>query len=90
MALLENCRSEICEYSGLNLLVDFLMETPLTYRKIQDEEKHINKMSESELSACERVLQKSAIAISRFCREPKYSMAIVELGSKIKFSFVNY
>lgn len=77
MALLENCRVEIAEYNGLNLLIDFLMETPFSYTV---NEKGDIKSSESELSACERVLQKAAIAISRFCREPKYSILLVELG----------
>ena len=77
MALLEGCRLEISEYNGLNLLIDFLMETPFGYKN-NDKTDLIS--SESELSACERVLQKAAIAISRFCREPKYSILLVELG----------
>ncbi len=79
MALLENCRVEIAEYNGLNLLIDFLMETPYSYMA---DKLDASKTNESELSACERVLQKAAIAISRFCREPKYSILLVELGGK--------
>ena len=35
---------------------------------------------ESEISACERVQQKAAIAISRFCKESKYATILIELG----------
>ena len=35
---------------------------------------------ESEVSACERVQQKAAIAISRFCKESKYATVLIELG----------
>ena len=82
MALLDNCRNEIAEYNGLNLLIDFLMEIPSNYSQSEGHDNHNNngKSSESELSACERVLQKTAIAISRFCRENKYSLVLVELG----------
>lgn len=76
MALLDNCRSEIAEYNGLNLLIDFLMETPFNYMSNDKDA----KAKSNELSACERVLQKAAIAISRFCREPKYSILLVEIG----------
>jgi hypothetical protein len=47
MALIENCRNEIFEFNGLNLLVDFLFESPGDY-----------EISETELNACERVLIK--------------------------------
>ena len=68
MALLESCRGEIFEFNGLNLLVDFLFESPSEY-----------EANETELNACERVLQKAAIAISRFCKESKYSLIFLEL-----------
>ena len=97
MALLDNCRNEIAEYNGLNLLIDFLMETPSNYTQLEGLDNN-NKSSESELSACERVLQKAAIAISRFCRENKYSILLVELGGidlmiclfKIFYSFKKF
>lgn len=91
MALLEDCRTEIAEYNGLNLLIDFLMESPFNYMPNESIESKA-KSNESELSACERVLQKTAIAISRFCREPKYSILLVEIGGKqqLKVSFNNY
>lgn len=92
MALLDNCRAEVAEYNGLNLLIDFLMETPFSY---MNEKIDASKITESELNACERVLQKAAIAISRFCREPKYSILLVELGGKhilyfIKIDLIRY
>lgn len=74
MALLENCRYDIAEFNGLNLLVDFLNERPLNYLN--------NNTIESELNACERVQQKAAIAISRFCKESKYTSQLIELGGK--------
>ena len=73
MALLESCRSEIFEFNGLNLLVDFLFETPNDY-----------EANETELTACERVLQKAAIAISRFSKENKYSQIFLELEGNNK------
>jgi hypothetical protein len=87
MALLDDCRVEIAEYNGLNLLIDFLMETPFSY---MSDKIDASKVNESELSACERVLQKAAIALSRFCREPKYSILLVELGGKKYFSVFNF
>ena len=41
-----------------------------------------NNSVESELNACERVQQKAAIAISRFCKEPKYTSQLIELGGE--------
>lgn len=38
---------------------------------------------EPELLACERVQQKSAIAISRFCKEKQYSMSLIDLSSNL-------
>lgn len=77
MALLETCRSEIFEFNGLNLLVDFLNENPSNYM-VHCASK--NDSAESEISACERVQQKAAIAISRFSKEPKYASVFIELG----------
>ena len=47
MALLESCRGEIFEFNGLNLLADFLFESPSDYES-----------NETELNACERVIIK--------------------------------
>lgn len=83
MALLENCRNDIAEFNGLNLLVDFLNERPLNYFNQSStnlENSEIETSVESELSACVRVQQKAAIAISRFCKETKYTSQLIDLG----------
>ena len=87
MVLLENCRSEIFEFNGLNLLIEFLNEKPSNYiSEIEnnDQSSFLLKQDsiESEISACERVQQKAAIAISRFCKEAKYASILIELGGK--------
>lgn len=51
----------------------------------------INKnIYEPELLACERVQQKSAIAISRFCKEKQYSMSLIDLSSKFYLFYLFY
>lgn len=85
MALLPSCRTEIAEFNGLNLLVEFLNETPsnyLNYSNDIDQSSFPSKNNsiESEINACERVQQKAAIAISRFCKESKYALILIELG----------
>lgn len=142
MALLENCRSEIVEYNGLNLIADFLNEQPSMYMQSNMQQQnglnnshgtnssemmlssslsssfdynnnnhnnssqnvcYVNSSNHSsgnlnssngsakppqqqpmcyepELLACERVQQKSAIAISRFCKEKQYTMGLIDLG----------
>lgn len=74
MALFENSRNDIVELNGLNLLCELLNERPSDYN--QNESKSID----SELSACERVQQKSAIAISRFSKDPKHALSLAELN----------
>ena len=89
MVLLENCRTEISEFNGLNLLVEFLNEKPSTYTSEMENNDQSGCFSnkqdsiESEISACERVQQKAAIAISRFCKESKYASILIELGGLI-------
>jgi hypothetical protein len=97
MALLEKCRLEIYEFNGCKLLIDFLNERPCSYispqsnsqssLKILNDNINTNNI-ESEMNACERVQQKSAIAISRFCKEAKYSNVFVELGGISFFVFL--
>lgn len=82
MALIENCRYDISEFNGLNLLIDFLNERPINYMNLDSSKNSI----ESELNACERVQQKAAIAISRFCKEPKYTSQLIDLGGVLKFN----
>ena len=50
--------SEIRKYHGVELLVRFLQERPP------------DVATDAELTACEHVQQKAAIALSRLCREP--------------------
>lgn len=82
MALLESCRTEIVDFNGLQLLLEFLNEKPSNY--IENPINYLNGGSydtvESEISACERVQQKAAIAISRFCKEAKYTSLLIDLG----------
>ncbi|RNA14597.1 inscuteable -like protein [Brachionus plicatilis] len=78
MALLENCRYDISEFNGLNLLIDFLNEQPSNYMSLDSSRNTV----ESELNACERVQQKAAIAISRFCKEAKYTSQLIDLGGE--------
>jgi hypothetical protein len=89
MALLENCRAEIVEFNGLNLVMDFLNEKPANYKNklYLKDNVEVNDPDESEVKACERVLQKTAIAISRFSKEIKYSQTLVELGGKVNLAF---
>ena len=85
MVLLESCRADISEFNGLNLLIEFLNEKPSNYISDMDNNDHSSFLTkqdsiESEISACERVQQKAAIAISRFCKESKYATILIELG----------
>ena len=67
MALYENCMQDIIEFNGLNLILEFLNENP---------DDHSNQ--EAELSACERVQQKSAIALNRFAKKINYAQLLIE------------
>jgi hypothetical protein len=77
MALLENCRKEIADFNGLNLLMEFLNEKPSDYITNSS---NCGNLIESDLSACERVQQKASIAISRFCKETKYCHQFIDMG----------
>lgn len=68
MAQSSSCFDEIVEHDGLKLLLSFLNLTPNA------------KLSEAELAACERVHQKSAIALTRLAKDPKYAQTIVSSG----------
>lgn len=82
MALLESCRNEIVDFNGFQLLLEFLNEKPSNY--IEHPINYLNGGSydtvESEISACERVQQKAAIAVSRFCKDPKYTSQLIDYG----------
>lgn len=68
MAQSSSCFDEIVEHDGLKLLLSFLNLIPHT------------KLSEAELAACERVHQKSAIALTRLAKEAKYAQIVVNSG----------
>jgi hypothetical protein len=99
MALFENCRLDIVEFNGLNLLGDFLNEKPSNYNKLIKNNKQNNEddddddgiyeenedINDSEITACERVQQKAAIAINRFAKEPQFATLLVELGGLYLF-----
>lgn len=67
MVAVDNCRQCIINSGGLDLCLQLLQERPLTYK------------SSSEVAACERVQQKSAIALTRLCREEEIAQIIVEM-----------
>ena len=75
MALYQSSRADIAEFNGLSVLIEFLNEKPADY---QTSSSSSSNSVDSEISACERVQQKSAIAISRFCRESKYALVFVK------------
>ncbi|XP_064628598.1 protein inscuteable homolog isoform X2 [Lineus longissimus] len=66
MAVHESCCEELMESNGFELLLQFLQESPLNYK------------TNSEISACERVQQKSAIALTRLSRDPDHAWIIVK------------
>ena len=82
MALYDTSRMDIFEFNGLTLLVEFLNEQPIDYltSSSTDPLNQSNANSDSEMSACERVQQKSAIAISRFSKETKYALILMDLN----------
>ncbi|XP_068116222.1 protein inscuteable homolog isoform X2 [Hyperolius riggenbachi] len=57
LSILDQCASEILQENGVEVLVQMLSEKPLSG-------------SLAEVSACERVLQKSAVTLARLCRHP--------------------
>jgi hypothetical protein len=82
MALYDNCMHDIVEFSGLNLIMEFLNEKPNDYM-------NNSQTMESEMSACERVQQKSAIALSLFSKNLSYVKILIELKGNIFFFFVS-
>jgi hypothetical protein len=81
MALYDTSRMDIFEFNGLTLLVEFLNEKPIDYlTATATDTLNQSNNSDSETSACERVQQKSAIAISRFSKETKYALSLIDLN----------
>lgn len=70
MAQSTSCFAEIVDNDGLSLLLTFLNIRPSA------------KLTEAELSACERVHQKSAIALTRLAKDSGSAKAIVAKGGK--------
>ena len=68
MAQSSSCFNEIVDNDGLALLINFLNITPNS------------KLTEAELAACERVHQKSAIALTRLAKDPDNAARIVHKG----------
>ena len=62
---------EIKKEQGISLLVHFLHERPP------------DAATEAELTACEHVQQKAAIALSRLCREPSNAKLVVSYKGKM-------
>lgn len=69
MAQSSSCFDEIADNDGLSLLISFLNIEP-----------RAPDLTEAELSACERVHQKSAIALTRLAKHPDYAHNIVSQG----------
>ena len=66
MAVLESCQTEITQQNGIDLLLNYLHEDPASFR------------NGVEIAACERVLQKAAIALTRLSREERHAQLIAE------------
>ena len=71
MAQSSSCFNEIVDNVGLALLINFLNITPNS------------KLTEAELAACERVHQKSAIALTRLAKDPDNAARIVHKGGML-------
>ena len=61
MAANVDCRAEVVKHGGLPLLLQFLLAEPATATSTD-----LKAEDYAQLAATERVLQKSAIAISRY------------------------
>ena len=71
MAAVEQCWSELVDNGGVALLVDLLGTCPPNYP------------TEAELSASERVLQKTAIALTRLSRNSNTAQEVVSLKGSL-------
>ncbi|KAK3097404.1 hypothetical protein FSP39_009333 [Pinctada imbricata] len=66
MVAVDVCRHDILGHGGISLALQLLNERPCDYK------------SPAEISACERVQQKAAIALTRMCREEEVAEKIVD------------
>lgn len=67
MAAVGSCKAAVVEAGALVLLMSFLQVRPA------------KSMNQAELSACERVQQKSAIALSRLCGDVKTATTVTQM-----------
>ncbi|XP_045197348.1 protein inscuteable homolog [Mercenaria mercenaria] len=67
MATTGSSRRDIIAYNGIPLLINFLQQRPSQYKQ------------EAEISACERLQQKAAIALTRLCKDEVTANVIVDL-----------
>ncbi len=67
MSAIESCTAHLMENCGVQLLVNFLCESPAV------------EGSPVEKAACERMQQKAAIALTRLCRDQEIAQLVVEL-----------
>ena len=77
MAAVNSCVVGLTDNQGIELLVSFLKESPSRCG------------SQAEMSACERVQQKAAIALTRLCREEAYTQRIIDLEGSSLHCFIN-
>ncbi|KAL4233063.1 hypothetical protein ACF0H5_007749 [Mactra antiquata] len=67
MATTGSSRRDIIIYNGIPLLITYLQQQPSQYKQ------------EAEISACERLQQKAAIALTRLCKDENTAQVIVDL-----------
>ena len=71
MATLDACCVDMTRCNAIELLIRFLHNRPSAY-----------KCSSTQLAACERVQQKTAVALNRLARNPDIAQIIVECGGR--------
>ncbi|XP_075423130.1 protein inscuteable homolog isoform X2 [Ascaphus truei] len=65
MSILDQCASEIIQENGVQTIIEMLFEK-------------FSSGSLAEVSACERVQQKSAVTLARLCRDPDVARAAIK------------
>lgn len=79
MAANVDCRAEVVKHGGLPLLLQFLLAEPTTATSTD-----LKAEDYAQLAATERVLQKSAIAISRLCNDKRLAEEVVRLEGLVR------
>jgi len=77
MAANVDCRAEVVKYGGLPLLLQFLLAEPTLPASTTSTD--LKAEDYAQMAATERVLQKSAIAISRLCNDKRLAEEVVRL-----------